>query len=67
MITKERILEIRRNAGLSQQNFAKALNIHWRTLQNWEYGTREPDDAAVTLLKIIEKHPELLDEIHDLD
>ena len=48
--------------GLSQTQFAKALHISSRTLQQWEQGRRHPSGAAETLLKIVAKHPEVLRE-----
>jgi putative transcriptional regulator len=36
------------------------LNISPRTVQAWEQGAREPSDAALKLLSIADKHPEVL-------
>ena len=51
---------IRSKTGLSQQQFADKLNISSRTLQNWEQGTRNPTGAAVTLMRLLDKQPELI-------
>ncbi len=40
--------------------FADKLNISSRTLQNWEQGTRNPTGAAVTLMRLLDKQPELI-------
>lgn len=53
----------RERTGLSQTQFAAALRISPRTLQHWEQGRRQPSGAAVTLLKIIARHPNVLREI----
>ncbi len=53
---------IRTKTGLSQQQFADKLNISSRTLQNWEQGTRNPTGAAVTLMRLLDKQPELIAE-----
>lgn len=53
---------IRTKTGLSQQQFADKLNISPRTLQNWEQGTRNPTGAAVTLMRLLNKKPELIAE-----
>lgn len=53
----------RKRTGLSQQDFARALRISHRTLQHWEQGRRHPSGAAVTLLKIVARHPALLKEV----
>jgi len=36
------------------------LNISAKTVQVWEQGSREPGDAALKLLTIARKHPEVL-------
>jgi putative transcriptional regulator len=57
------IVEIRNAAGLSQARFAALMGISVRTLQDWEQGRRSPSGAAKTLLRIAEKHPEVLSEV----
>lgn len=57
------IIAVRVKCGLSQSQFAKALHISSRTLQQWEQGRRQPSGAAETLLKIVAKHPEVLREV----
>lgn len=51
---------IRTKTGLSQQQFADKLNISPRTLQNWEQGTRNPTGAAITLMRLLDKQPDLI-------
>ena len=60
---KSPVARIRLNSGLSQADFASVLGVTKRTLQQWEQGRREPSGAARTLLKIAEKHPEVLLEV----
>jgi len=50
-------------AGLSQSDFAALLGVSLRTLQDWEQGRREPSGAAKTLIKVAERHPEILQEL----
>lgn len=57
------IIATRVKCGLSQTQFAKALHISPRTLQQWEQGRRHPSGAAETLLKIVAKYPEILREV----
>lgn len=57
------IIEARLRCGLSQAQFAAALHISPRTLQQWEQGRRQPSGAAKTLLKIVARHPEVLREV----
>ena len=49
--------------GLSQATFAKLLGVSVRTLQEWEQGRKAPSGAAVTLLKVAARHPEVLQDI----
>lgn len=53
----------RNRTGLSQQEFARVLGVSKRTLQEWEQGRREPSGAARTLIRIAERHPEMLREL----
>ncbi len=57
------IVKARMKCGLSQSQFAEALHISPRTLQQWEQGRRQPSGAAETLLKIVARHPEVLREV----
>ena len=52
--------KIREKLGLSQSAFAALLNISVKTLRNWEQGQRSPRGPALALLRIIERHPEVL-------
>jgi putative transcriptional regulator len=62
-VAANEIVTARLKAGLSQSQFAAALNISPRTLQQWEQGRRQPSGAAETLLKVVARHPEVLREI----
>lgn len=57
---KPDVKAVREKTGLSQVEFASKLNISPRTLQNWEQGHRNPTGAAVTLMRLLDKQPELL-------
>ena len=57
------VVQVRLKCGLSQAQFAAALRISPRTLQQWEQGRRQPSGAAETLLKIVARHPEVLREV----
>lgn len=57
------IVRIRLKSGLSQAQFASALGVSKRTIEQWEQGRREPSGAAKQLLRIAERHPELLLEV----
>jgi putative transcriptional regulator len=49
---------VRRALGMSQAEFARGYHIPLRSLQNWEQGTREPDETVESLLKLIVHAPE---------
>ena len=60
---KSHIVRVRLKSGLSQAQFAAALGVSKRTLEQWEQGRRKPSGAAKQLLKIADRHPEVLIEI----
>jgi putative transcriptional regulator len=57
------VVEARLKSGLSQSEFAAVLGVSKRTLQQWEQGRRQHTGAARTLLKIAERHPEVLRDV----
>ncbi|WP_040527241.1 helix-turn-helix domain-containing protein [Lamprocystis purpurea] len=57
------IIAARQNAGLSPAQFAELLGASVRTLQEWEQGRRQPSGAAKTLLRVAQRHPEVLREL----
>jgi putative transcriptional regulator len=56
------VIEARQSTGMSQSEFALALSISKRTLQEWEQGRRSPSGAAQALIRIARKHPEVVRE-----
>lgn len=56
------VVEARQSTGMSQSEFALALSISKRTLQEWEQGRRSPSGAAQALIRIARKHPEVVRE-----
>ncbi len=58
--SKSSIMALRRQLNYSQSMFARALNVSPETVRAWEQGLRAPSDAALKLLAIAEKHPEVL-------
>lgn len=49
---------VRKQLGMTQEQFAAALHIPLPTLRNWEQGRTLPDPAARALLTIVAKEPE---------
>lgn len=60
MVELNEVAQARQSTGLSQAQFAKALCISKRTLQEWEQGRRSPSGAAQALIRIAKRHPEVL-------
>ena len=50
--------EIRRRLHLTQEQFAARFQVPLGTLRDWEQGARQPEAAARTLLRVIEKNPD---------
>jgi putative transcriptional regulator len=49
---------LRKRLGLSQAEFARQFTLNLRTLQDWEQGSREPEDVAQAYLRVIEGNPD---------
>ena len=56
------VVKARQSTGMSQAEFAAALSISKRTLQEWEQGRRAPSGAAQALIRIARKHPRIVRE-----
>ncbi|MEQ6342909.1 MAG: helix-turn-helix domain-containing protein [Gammaproteobacteria bacterium] len=61
-VAPNEVAAARLKTGLSQSQFAQALHISARTLQEWEQGRRQPSGAAQALIQIAFKHPEVIAE-----
>ena len=51
------VAAIRKRQKISQSDFAKRYGIPLGTIKDWEQKRRQPDRAAILLLKVIEKAP----------
>ncbi len=51
---------IRREAGMTQAQFADAFEFSIRTVQEWERGAKKPSGPARTLLRAIKGDPEAI-------
>ena len=54
--------KIRQELQLSQSQFAQKFHLSLRTVQDWEQGRSQPDQAAQTLLKVIAHNPNAVSE-----
>jgi predicted RNase H-like HicB family nuclease/DNA-binding XRE family transcriptional regulator len=61
-ISAENIRGIRNRLGVSQERFARALNVSVSSVRAWEQGLRQPDGPTVRLLELADRHPEILME-----
>lgn len=52
---------IRHRTGLTQDQFSAKYGFAVASVRNWEQG-RHPERAARLLLRVIEKHPEVVEE-----
>lgn len=62
-VKPEEIAEVRRALNMSQPVFARLLNVPTVTVVSWEKGRRKPSGAALRLLQVARKHPEMLIEV----
>lgn len=60
-LTPREIQELRARLGVSQSVFAAMLNVPLVTAISWEKGRRSPSGAALRLLEVARKHPEVLE------
>lgn len=59
-LTPTQVRSIRRKLNVSQPIFAALLNIPTVTVASWERGRRKPTGAALRMLDIARRHPEIL-------
>lgn len=62
-MTGAQVRRLREKLNLSQPVFARQLRIEARTVANWEQGVSKPNAQAAILLKLVDLHPELIEEI----
>lgn len=56
------VKRIRERLGMTQEQFALSYGLDVDAVRNWEYGRREPDQAAKSYLTVIDREPELARE-----
>jgi putative transcriptional regulator len=65
-ISPDEIVSIRERFNMSRGVFANYFHTSNTTLENWEQGHSVPNNQAVTLFRLIEQHPEILNYIAEL-
>ncbi len=56
----------RAQSGLSQADFARAMGISKRTLENWEQGRAKPTGAARQLLRLAARFPDTVSRLETM-
>ncbi|WLS80212.1 NadS family protein [Erwinia pyri] len=52
---------IRTHSGMKQEEFAQAVGVSTSLVQSWEQNKRIPSGASLKMLRVIEKHPDMLE------
>jgi putative transcriptional regulator len=56
------VRQVREKAGLSQSEFAARYRLNLRTLQEWEQGRTQPEEAARAYLAVIHRNPKAVEQ-----
>ena len=59
-ITAKDIKEIREKINMSQNVFAKVLNVNSSSVKQWEQGKRNPSGSTKVLLELLRMNPNIL-------
>jgi putative transcriptional regulator len=57
------VISVRKQLKKTQPAFSKLLGVPVGTIRDWEQGRKQPDSAAVTLVKVAMTNPEVLEGI----
>lgn len=57
------VLAVRKQLGKSQREFSKLLGVPIGTIRDWEQGRKQPESAAITLIKVARDHPDVLEHL----
>lgn len=63
VVTAKEIKEIRKKLKLTQAEFAELANVSVKTIERWEKGDREINGPIVTLVKMLNEHPQIEEEL----
>jgi putative transcriptional regulator len=56
-VRAEELTRLRLESGMSQDAFARLLNVSARTVRGWERGARKPSQAALRLIQVFRADP----------
>ena len=65
-VTAAEVVRMRTKLNFSQHVFARQMRTAVKTVANWEQGRSRPNAQAAILLRLVDRHPELLEEIASL-
>jgi putative transcriptional regulator len=51
-VRADELAKLRSDSGMSQDVFARVLNVPTKTVQSWEEGKRKPSQAALRLIQV---------------
>ena len=65
-LTPRQIRSVREKLSCSRPLFANFLRVKPRTLEKWEQGISKPNDQAKALLLLVDKNPEILEQLAEI-
>lgn len=65
-VTAQEVVRVRTKLNVSQGVFARYLRTNPRTIENWEQGKAKPNAQAALLIRYVDKHPEIVQELATL-
>ena len=60
-ISAKEVVKARERLHMSRPVFARYLRTNPRTLENWEQGRAKPTAQAALLIRVVAKHPEIVE------
>lgn len=60
------LIALREELKMSRPVFAMYLRVNARTLENWEQGRAKPNAQATTLIRLLQKYPDTLEQLATL-
>ena len=67
MEKKDRLMKLRESTGMNRRQFAEYFEIPYRTVQDWELGSREMPEYLLRLIAYKLKMEKLMKSKGDMD